>query len=95
METSPCSGNGISGDKSLLRQVGGARGEIVHRLVTEIDVGKEIEKVVTGRKGEHGDEFENVSGDVWNILVDREEVEAYDKIKMVPKGQGLLEEAYA
>ncbi len=33
-----------------------------------------------------------MSGDVWNILIDKAEMEAYDKIKMVPKGQGV--EAY-
>ena len=43
---------------------------------------------MTGSKGEYGDEFDKVSGDVWNILIDKAEMEAYDKIKMVPKGQG-------
>ena len=28
-----------------------------------------------------------MSGDIWNILIDKAEAEAYDKIKMVPKGQ--------
>ena len=30
-----------------------------------------------------------VSGDVWNILLGRAENEAYDKIKMVHKGEGI------
>ena len=91
----------VNGDKSLFRQwhqkfttalgqVGGARVEIVHRLVKEIDLGREMEKVVTGLKGEYGDEFDKVSGDVWNILIDKAEMEAYDKIKMVPKSQGVV-----
>ena len=62
----------VNGDKSLFRQwqqkfttalgqVGGAREEIVHRLVKEIDLGKEMKKVVTGLRGEFGDEFDKVS----------------------------------
>ncbi len=46
-----------------------------------------MEKVVTGLRGEYGDESDNVSGDVRSILIDRAEAEAYDKINMVPKGQ--------
>ena len=60
----------VNGDKSLfrqwhqkfttaLRQVGGAHEEIVHRLVKEIDLGKEMEKVVTGLRTYYGDEFES------------------------------------
>ncbi len=52
----------------------------MQRLVKEIDRGKETEKVVTGLKGECGDEFDNVSGDVWNILIDKAEMESYEKI---------------
>ncbi len=29
-------------------------------------------------------------GDVWDILIDKAEAEAYDKTKMVPKGQGVV-----
>ncbi len=32
-----------------------------------------------------------MSGDVWNILLDKAENEAYDKIKMVHKGEGITE----
>ncbi len=42
---------------------------------------------MTGLKVEYGDEFDKVSGDVRNILIDRAEMEAYDKFKMVPKGR--------
>ncbi len=41
--------------------------DIVHRLVKEIDQGKDLEKVETGLKDEFGDEFNKVSGDVWNM----------------------------
>ncbi len=72
-------------------QTGGAHEDIVHRLVKEIDLGKAIEKVVTGLKGEYGDEFDKASGDVWNSLLGKAEMEAYDKIKMVSRGQRVVE----
>ncbi len=50
-------------------------------------MGKELEKVTTGLRGEYGAEFDKVSGDIWNILIDKAEAEAYDKVKMVPKCQ--------
>ncbi len=70
------------GDKSLFRQwhqkfttvlgqVGRAHVEIVHRLVKEIDLGKQLERSATGLRDEFGDEINRVSGDVWNILIDR------------------------
>ncbi len=57
----------VSGDKSLCRQwhqkfttdlgqVGGPHEEIVHRLIKEIDLGKEFEKVAARLRGEFGDE---------------------------------------
>ena len=49
-----------------------------------------MEKVVTGLRGEYGDEFDKVPRDVWNILIDKAEAEAYDKIKTVPNGQGVV-----
>ncbi len=45
---------------------------------------------MTGLRGECGDKFDKGSGDVWNILIDNAEAEPYDKIKMVPKGQGVV-----
>ncbi len=52
----------VNGDKSIflqwhqqittaLGQVGGAHEEIVHRLIKEIGLGKDMEKVVTGLRG--------------------------------------------
>ncbi len=59
-------------------------------MVKEISLGKEMGKVVTGLIGVFGDEFDKVSGDVWNILIDYAEAEPYDKIKMVPNGQRVV-----
>ena len=39
---------------------------------------------------ECGDDFVKVSRDAWKILIDKAETEAYDKISMVPKGQGVV-----
>jgi hypothetical protein len=84
-----------SGDKSLFKhwhqkftaalgQVGGSHEKIAHRLVKEIDLGNEMEKVATGLRADCGDDFEKASGGVCKA-----EMEADDKIKMVPTGQGV------
>jgi hypothetical protein len=91
----------VNGDKSFFRhwqqsfttatgQVTGEREEIVQRLVKKIDLGKRIEKLVTGVRGEQRAEFDKVSEDMWNFLIDKAEAEAYHKIKMVPKFQGVV-----
>ncbi len=67
-------------------QVEAAHEEIVQQLVKETDVGKELDKVVENLRITYGEEFKRVSGDVWNILLDKAENEAYDKIKMVHRG---------
>ena len=64
----------VNGDKSLFRQwhqkfttalgqVPGAHEEIIQRMVKEIDLGKELEKVVTILRDEYED-FDKRSGDV-------------------------------
>ncbi len=86
----------VNVDRSLFRQlhqklttafgqVGGVHEEIVHRLVKEIDLGKRLEKDVTGPREEFGDMFNKVVGDAWNLLIDKAEAEAYDKIQFVLK----------
>ncbi len=50
-----------------------------------------MDKIVTGLTEEFGDMFNKASRDVWNILIDKAEAEAYDKIKKVPKGQGVVD----
>ena len=50
-----------------------------------MDLGRELDKVVENLRSHYGEEFRKVSGDVWNILMDKAENEAYDKIKMVHK----------
>ncbi len=57
-------------------------------MIKEADLGKDMERVVTRLREEFGDEFDKVSGDVWNIFNDK--TEAYDKIKMLPKSRGAV-----
>ncbi len=84
----------VSGDKSLLRlafgQVGGTHEEIIQQLAKETDSGNELDQVVENLRSNHGEEFGEISGDVWNVLIHKSENDAYDKIKMVPKGQGVV-----
>ncbi len=46
--------------------------------------------VVAGVRGEFGDELDTRFGDAWDTLIDRAEMEAYDKMTMVPKTQGVV-----
>ncbi len=91
----------VKGDKFLFRpwhqrfvtavgQVDGAHQEIIQHLARETDLGKELDRAVEDLRVTHGGEYTRVSGDVWNILMDKVENEAYDKIKMVHKGDGVI-----
>ncbi len=53
-------------------------------------MGKELDKVVENLRSAYGEEFRRASGDVWNILLDKAETEAYEKIKMIPRGLGVV-----
>ncbi len=57
-------------------------------MVKEINLGKELEKVVTGLREELGDEFNKVLGDIRKNMIDKAEMEAYDKIKRCRKDKG-------
>ncbi len=62
---------------------------IIQHLVKETDFGKVFGKVVGELKTMYGGEFVRVSGDGWNVLLDKAEKEAYDNIKMVHRGDGV------
>ncbi len=47
-------------------------------------------KVVENLRSHYGDEVRRISGDVRNILLDKAENEAYDKIKLIHKGHGVV-----
>ncbi len=72
-------------------QAQGAHEEIMQHLVKETDLGKDLDKVVEELRVTCGGELVRVLGDLWKILMDKAENEAYDKIKMVHKGDGIIE----
>ncbi len=55
--------------------------EIIQQLVKETDLGR----------SNHGEALGRVSGDVWDVLMDKSENDAYDKIEMVPMELSLAE----
>ena len=88
METKGCTD---SGAKSItaLGQVKAEYEEIVHRLAREIDLGKEMEAILTMMENNYGAMFRVASSETWKILIDKAEAEAYDKIKTIQHGHGI------
>ncbi len=89
----------VNGDKGLFRhwhqkfttalgQVKTEYEEIVHKLAQEIDMGRDMETVLTTLGREYGAIFGEASQDIWKVLIDEAEAEAYDKIKTIPQGHG-------
>ncbi len=60
--------------------------EMVHKLAREIDLGKEMEAILMMMENEYGSIFEEVTLDIWKVLIDKAEAEAYDKIKTIQQG---------
>ncbi len=54
-------------------------------LVEGSDLAKESDKIVSGLKENYGSVFIEESGDICNVLIDKMELEAYNKIKMITK----------
>ena len=90
----------VNGDKSLFRQwhqkfttaIGQFKPvyeEMVHKMARELDLGKEVDGVLSALYTVYGDVLWEASADIWRVLVDKTEAEAYDKIKMIPSGEGL------
>ena len=90
----------VNGDKSMFRQwnqkfttaIGQYKGvyeEMVHKMSRELDLGKEIDAVLGAMHSVYGDVLWEASADIWRVLVDKTEAEAYDKIKAIPAGEGL------
>ncbi len=63
--------------------------EIVHRLAREFDVGKDIESVMVACGRDYGSTFGEASMDLWKVLIDKTQAEAYDNFKTITQGQGL------
>ena len=77
---------------TALGQVRAEYEEIVHKLAREIDLGREMENILTMLGREYGGVFVEASQALWKVLIDEAEAEAYEKIKTIPPGQGI--EAY-
>ena len=58
-------------------------------MVKEIDLGKDLGAVMTRICNACAEMFEDASKDVWKVLIDKAEAEAYDKIKTIAQGEGL------
>ncbi len=58
-------------------------------MVKGTDLGQDLDKDVEELKTMYGRDFTRDSGDFWNVLLDKAENKAYDKIKMVHKGDGV------
>jgi hypothetical protein len=63
--------------------------EIIHNMVKEIDLGKDLESTLKKLSEVYGEVWFDVSGDVYKVLIDKSEAEAYDKIRMDKPGEGL------
>jgi hypothetical protein len=85
-----------SGEKGLFRQwhqkFTTAFGQVlVHKLAREIDLGKDRKTVLIALGTEYGATLGEASPDVWKVLIDRAEAEAYKKVKTIPQGHGNKE----
>ncbi len=80
----------VNGDTGLFRQwhqnfttaLGQVRmeyEETVHRLAKDIDLGRDIETVLTTLAVDYGAGHGEASQDLWTVLIDKAEAEAYGK----------------
>ncbi len=76
----------VNGDKSLFRQwhqkfttaIGQYKGvyeEMVHKMARELDLGKEVDVVLSALYSTYGDVLWEASADIWRVLVDKTEAE--------------------
>ncbi len=63
--------------------------EVVRRLARDIDLGNELDVVMSTLRAIYGETLNEASGDIWKVLLDKAEAEAYDKIKMIAQGEGI------
>ncbi len=74
---------------TALGQFKGSYEEIVRRMAREIDLGKAVDVVISIMFSVYGEELWEASADIRRVLVDKAEATAYDKIKMIPQGEGI------
>ncbi len=64
--------------------------EIIHKLVSDIELGTEPDENMRCSE-EYWGVLSGTSGNIRNVLNDKAEIEAYGKIELVPKGEGVVE----
>ena len=74
---------------SAIGQVNPRYEELLSIMIKEIDLGRDLEKIVEDGENTAGDVWRSAAGDVYKVLIDKAEEEAYDKIKMVKSGDGM------
>ncbi len=63
--------------------------EIAHILAREIDLGKNMDQILSTLARYCGAILGEASMGIWKVYIDKAEAEAYDKVKTITQGQGL------
>ena len=90
----------VNGDKTWFRQwhlkfttaLGQAKYDyewMVNKMTKEIDLGKDLGTILEDMSIDNLELFKSTSADIWRVLIDKTEAEAYEKIKSIPQGEGL------
>ncbi len=58
-------------------------------MAREIDLGKEVDAVISMLYSVYGEDLWEASADIWRNLVDKAVAEAHDKIKIIPQKPGI------
>ena len=74
---------------SALGQVNSRYEELMKNLITKIDLDKDLTTVIDQEVSEEPQQWDELSKDLYKVLIDKAEGEAYDKIKMVQPGDGM------
>ena len=94
----------VSSDKSIFRQwhqkfmsaigqVNGRYSIMIEEMVKLIDLGKSIDKVLDEMDYKYAGDWNSMSEEMYKVLIDKADGEAYDKIKSITAGDGC--KAYA
>merc|ERR1712240_729281 len=62
---------------------------VMKNFITKIDLDKDLTTVIDQETSEEPQQWNELSKDLYKVLIDKAEGEAYDKIKMVQSGDGM------
>ena len=74
---------------TALGQVKQAYEWLVNSMTKEIDLSKDLGATLENLSLNNPELYKSASADIWRILIDKTEAEAYAKIKSIPQGEGL------